>query len=87
MCELFTREGKRTISLAYNILHRYENHTNIVLKEKMFVLAQQAAQRCPQFTAWDFFTIGHKMIFTFSNLVVTYVIVIVQFKIPAENKH
>lgn len=77
MCEKVVDEGKKTITLSYKALYRYSNVPAI--REKLFILAQQATARCPQFTAAGFFSVDFSMLFTFVNLITTYVIVIIQF--------
>lgn len=82
LCERLGNEGKRTTSLAYNVLERYDNCSNVLMKQKLFIFAQQAGNRSPRFTAWGYFDINHEMIFMLSNLTITYVIVLVQLKMP-----
>lgn len=84
--ELISNHGRRTVNLAYNVLQRYDNYNDTILKQKLSILAQQASHRCPRFTAWGYFEINHKMLFTLTNLTLTYVIVLVQLKLPMLNK-
>lgn len=77
VCEKVVNEGKKTMTLAYGALYRYGNVPG--MKEKFFVLAQQATARSPRFSAAGFFYVDIAMLFTFINLITTYCIVIIQF--------
>lgn len=76
MSEKLINEEKKTVILSYKALHRHGNVA--VMKEKLFVLTQQTAARCPQISAAGFFNVNLVMIFTFVNLITTYVIVVIQ---------
>lgn len=77
MCKQVTDEGKISITLAFKAVQRYNNIP--AMREKLLILGEQATGRCPQFTAAGFFKVDFSMLFTFINLITTYIIVIVQF--------
>ncbi|XP_065157233.1 putative gustatory receptor 28a [Atheta coriaria] len=77
MCQKVVYEADKTITLSYKALYHYSNMP--VMKQKLFILSQQTAARCPQFTAAGFFSVDNSMLFTFVNLITNYVIVFIQF--------
>lgn len=77
MCEKVNDEGTKTITIAYKTLARYINIAYI--RERLFIFAQQCTALYPQFSAVGFFNVDFAMLFTFINLITTYVIVVIQF--------
>lgn len=77
MCEKVNDEGTKTITIAYKTLARYINIAYI--RERLFIFAQQTTALYPQFSAVGFFNVDFAMLFTFINLITTYVIVVIQF--------
>lgn len=77
LCQKILDEGQKMIVLSYNATFYYKNVPT--MREKCVFLAQQATVRCPQFSAAGFFNIDYSMLFLFTNLITTYVIVIIQF--------
>lgn len=51
---------------------------DFMAKRKLEALWKQANERCPRFSAMGFFDVNHALIFTFVNMTISYVIVIIQ---------
>lgn len=77
LCDKLCQEGKSTIGYAYKVFQMHSNSPR--LHRNIFIFAHQVEARRPRITAAGFLNVDLTALFTFFNLITTYVIVIVQF--------
>lgn len=75
-CEHLLHQRVIMINLLQKVFYRYSKYPG--LANKLNILMQQTTSNI-NFTAAGFFDLNYAMLFTFLNMIITYLIVIIQF--------
>lgn len=81
---LLTLEGQTTITLCYTFLHQQkigakESYNDLMLKNRLSLLAKQAKSRCPIFSAAGFFPVDLSILGLITSTAFAFTIVVIQF--------
>lgn len=76
-CDKANREIQRSATIAFELLPDIED--SYPEFRKVFFLAQQASNRCPQLSAANVFDINISTLFALFGSITTYVVVVIQF--------
>lgn len=86
-CEQTVRHAFHTTQICYNLSLQYSGLDQISgkldfreIRKAILLLAHQASQRKPNFTAADFFSINFYLLGAMLGTIVSYVIIFVQMK-------
>lgn len=78
-CQKINEANATTTTILLQNLGRFIKWKPIF--DKHMILMQQTEARAPRLTAAEFFMIDYTMLFTFINILINYIIVIVQFSL------